>query len=145
MGTEKPFCTVDVMYPETAAYLYALGYWIPSKVLKECEGEDLGMGFTREFPGGLSMATELAEKTMGSSGRLYLGNAEFRSQLVRALRDVNITETSAPWLKREAPTEIDGNAIDYQGKDGIQFGCNNQYNLSLEQMELMVAKCKEAE
>lgn len=134
MGKEKPFCTIDIPTAEAAAYIEALLCTTPGKVLNELQGDTLEH-FQYYFPGGIRKAKELVE-----SGDLV--SRPVMNSLTKALRDAGITDTTAPWTVPQAPTEIDGNPIDYRGDEGIRFGCNNQYNLSVEQMKLMVAKCE---
>lgn len=129
--------TIEIENLETVAYLKATLGTVARSLLEGMTEEASGR-FDGRFPGGISRAIELA------SGPIGEGQSDIWEQLGRILTGAGITDEKAPWLKPQAPTKIDGHPIDYRGRDGIKFGCNNQYRLSLDDMELMVEKCKAA-
>lgn len=130
MSKEKLFCTVDIPTAEVAAYIEALLCTTPRYVLNNLQKRPLEH-FNKYFPGGIDGA-----KALERSG--HLESAPVMEALTVALRAVGITETSAPWTKPQAPTEIYGNDVTYR-PEGVVVGCRS---LGLEQMRAMVAKCE---
>lgn len=131
----KPFCTIEVPDVETAAYLSALiwGAWPDREEFKYTTRARI----EKLFPGGLEAAEEIGFGPNSGRNSIWVS-------LNVALRNagVNREGTTAPWLKPKAPDTIGGEEIKYRGRDGIKVGCAL---VSLEQMELIIEKCKEVD
>ena len=131
---DKPFCTIEIRDVETAAYIAALIMNTNPSVSHHMEST-VAAKINCGFPGGVSAAAGL--KTLCGNG----GRRDVLDKLEEKINQAGCTATTAPWLGVQAPTEIDGWPVTCSS-DGVKVGPTK---VTLEELELLVEKCKAQE
>ena len=128
--------TITIPNLESVAFLNALLVRPTATIINSLKKDEEGLrSFNVEFPGGIEKALELSIK----GG--YINFMSVWGNLGVILSRAKITRDHAPWLKEEAPSQINNDVVKYDN-EGITVGC---VKVSLEALKLMVEKCEDVD